>query len=149
MGAFTRSDISHLLPVINVESDTAIPRQKDHTALAELCQLGPFIVLGQYYRQHLWPATSDLYPTVWMRPWLWCDFKGIWAAAGRIQKFTIHHCTSPHPSPSIRSILHLTCRVRCNGGRNSYSVPIRVTLDCFYTPRTKRAAFFSNYFVER
>ncbi len=25
MGAFTRSDISHLLPVINVESDTALP----------------------------------------------------------------------------------------------------------------------------
>ena len=53
MGAFTRSDISHLLPVINFESDTALPRQKDHTALAELCELDPSVVLGHYYRQHL------------------------------------------------------------------------------------------------
>ncbi len=53
MGAFTRSDISHLLPVINVESDTALPWQKNHTALAELCQLGPSVVLGHYYRQYL------------------------------------------------------------------------------------------------
>ncbi len=54
-GVFTRSDISHLLPVINVDSDTALPWQKDHRVLAELCQLGlgPSVVLGQYYRQHL------------------------------------------------------------------------------------------------
>ena len=49
---------------------TVLPRQYKRTTLflAELCQLGPSVVLGQYYRQHLWPVTSDLYPTVWMRP---------------------------------------------------------------------------------
>ncbi len=31
VGAFTWSDISHLLPVINIERDTALLRQKDHT----------------------------------------------------------------------------------------------------------------------
>ena len=29
------------------------------------------LFIGQYYRQYLWPVTSDLYPTVWMRPQIW------------------------------------------------------------------------------
>ena len=36
-----RSDICHLLLVINIESDTALPRKKIALFLAELCQLGP------------------------------------------------------------------------------------------------------------
>ena len=41
-GAFTRSDISHLLPVINVESDNAIPRKKDHTVFSAAMSVGSF-----------------------------------------------------------------------------------------------------------
>ncbi len=49
-------------------------------SLAELCHLGPSVVLRQYYRLHLWPVTRDLYPTVWMRPNIRncvCIIKGI------------------------------------------------------------------------
>ncbi len=50
MGAFTRPDIGlgHLLPVINVATDTALPRQKDHTVFsgAMSCQSGPSVMLG-------------------------------------------------------------------------------------------------------
>ncbi len=36
MGAFTRSGVSHLLPVINVVGNTALVRQKDPTHIARL-----------------------------------------------------------------------------------------------------------------
>ncbi len=38
----TQSDISHLLPVINVESDTALPQQKDHTVFSGSMSVGSF-----------------------------------------------------------------------------------------------------------
>ncbi len=36
MGAFTRSGINHMLPVINVVGNTALARQKDPTDIAPL-----------------------------------------------------------------------------------------------------------------
>ncbi len=36
MGAFTRSGINHLLPVINVVGNTTLARQKDPTNIAPL-----------------------------------------------------------------------------------------------------------------
>ena len=42
LGAFTQTDISHLLPVINVESDTTLLRQKDHTVFSGAMSVGSF-----------------------------------------------------------------------------------------------------------
>ena len=53
MGAFTRSGISHLLPVINAVGNTALARQKDPTDIAPLKLRSPFPVVGQYHSQHL------------------------------------------------------------------------------------------------
>ncbi len=41
-GAFTQSDISHFLPVINVVGNTTLPRQKDHTVLNGAMSVGSF-----------------------------------------------------------------------------------------------------------
>ncbi len=49
LGAFTRSGINHLLPVINVVGNTALARQKDPTDISEVKLCGPFaVVVGQH-----------------------------------------------------------------------------------------------------
>ena len=53
LGAFTRSDMGHLFPGIVLGVILLYHSKRTTLFFAELCQLGPSIVLGHYYRQHL------------------------------------------------------------------------------------------------